>query len=162
MEVVGQLELQNAADQSKADTMRKRMISLEDALEIEKREKENVIREIVHLQELLKEKDRQIEEDARSLEVLRETLSQEQADRESLGEEARLKLQKHADSERELHLKVKQLNGEVERWKREVDLHVEAEAVRLMETKPEEQQTATQPLPQQGQPTPAQGRKQLL
>lgn len=125
-----------------------KVAELERILEDEKLEKQSVIEEIVNLQEELKRKDEEIQNAAENLQSTQEALSKEQAERETLGEEARMKIQELEASEKKLVLKNKELSREVERWKKEVDLHVEAES-RLMENRSEDTEVTTeQPQPQ--------------
>ena len=135
-----------------------KVAELERILEDEKLEKQNVIQEIVNLQEELKRKDEEIQNAAENLQSTQEALSKEQAERETLGEEARMKIQELEASEKKLVLKNKELSREVERWKKEVDLHVEAES-RLMENRSEDTEVTTeQPQPQgAGEQTPTSG-----
>lgn len=135
-----------------------KVAELERILEDEKLEKQSVIEEIVNLQEELKRKDEEIQNAAENLQSTQEALSKEQAERETLGEEARMKIQELEASEKKLVLKNKELSREVERWKKEVDLHVEAES-RLMENRSEDTEVTTeQPQPQvAGEQTPTSG-----
>lgn len=135
-----------------------KVAELERILEDEKLEKQSVIEEIVNLQEELKRKDEEIQNAAENLQSTQEALSKEQAERETLGEEARMKIQELEASEKKLVLKNKELSREVERWKKEVDLHVEAES-RLMENRSEDTEVTTeQPQPQAaGEQTPISG-----
>ena len=135
-----------------------KVAELERILEDEKLEKHNVIQEIVNLQGELKRKNEEIQNAAENLQSTQEALSKEQAERETLGEEARMKIQELEASEKKLVLKNKELSREVERWKKEVDLHVEAES-RLMENRSEDTEVTTeQPQPQAaGEQTPTSG-----
>ena len=104
----------------------------------------------------MKKKEEELQNDAENLAAVQDALSKEQADRELLGEQARAKIQEHEANERKLDLKVKELTREVERWKKEVDLHVEAES-RLMENRTEEGEVTAEPHPPPQEQTPAQG-----
>lgn len=125
-----------------------KVAELERILDIEKVEKENVIQEILNLQEQLKKKDGEIKNAEENLQSTQEALSKEQEERERLGEQARTKIQELEASEKKVVLKNKELTREVERWKKEVDLHVEAQS-RLMENRSENTEVTTeQPKPQ--------------
>ena len=137
--------------QQMVEELLQKLASLERNLEVEKGEKESIIHEIVNLQEILKKKEEKLNMCEENLKETQDALTNEQADREALGEQAREKLQEHIDNERKLDLKVKELTREVERWKKEVDLHVENES-RLMENRTEEERTP----PEQPQPKPEQ------
>lgn len=154
------MELQQtglAQSQLIVEDLLQKVASLERNLEVEKGEKETIIHEIVNLQAVLRKRDEEINVYAESLKATQDALTREQADRETLGEQARQKLQEHEDNKRKLDLKIKELTGEVERWKKEVDLHVEAES-RLMENRTEEEvPSSEQPQPQQPEPQPPPG-----
>ena len=124
---------------------------LERNLENEKKEKENAIHEILNLNMDLKKKDDEIGMYVEDLKALQDALTKEETDRETLGEEARQKLQEHRENERKLVLKVKEMEREVERWKKEVDLHVEAEA-KLMENRGEETEASPEKPQEQQSP----------
>lgn len=147
---------QDAQSQLVVQNLLEKVAYLENTLKDEKLEKENVIQEIVNLQDVLKNKEEEIHNAEENLASLQDALSKEQDDRELLGEKARAKLQEHEAKERELDLKVKELNGEVERWKKEVDMHVEAES-RLMENRPAEGEVTVEPPPRLQEQTPPQG-----
>lgn len=149
---------QDAESQLVVRNLLEKVAYLEKTFEVEKLEKENIIHEIINLQEVLRNKEEELQNAAENLEAIQEALSKEQGDREILGEDARAKLQEHEANERKLDMKVKQLTREVERWKQEVDLHVEAES-RLMENRGSEEGEipVEPPQPLQEQQTPAQG-----
>lgn len=149
---------QDAESQLVVQNLLEKVAYLEKTFEVEKLEKENIIHEIINLQEVLRNKEEELQNAAENLEAIQEALSKEQGDREILGEDARAKLQEHEANERKLDMKVKQLTREVERWKQEVDLHVEAES-RLMENRGSEEGEipVEPPQPLQEQQTPAQG-----
>lgn len=144
---------QDTQSQLVVQNLLEKVTSLEKTLKDEKLEKENIIHELVNLQEELKKKEEELQHAAENLAAVQDALSKEQADRELLGDQARAKLQEHEANERKLDLKVKELNREVERWKKEVDLHVEAES-RLMENRTEEVTVEPHPPPQEPTPTP--------
>ena len=154
------LELQKTDDaqsQLIVEDLIGKVASLERELEVEKQEKESVIHEILKLQAVLKKKDDEISVHAENLKATQDALTSEQAEREILGEQARQKLQEHKENEQKLDLKIKELTREVERWKKEVDLHVEAES-RLMENRTEEAvPSSEQPQPKQEQQQPPPG-----
>ena len=152
---------QDAQSQLIVQNLLEKVAYLENTLKDEKFEKENVIQEIVNLQDVLKNKEEELSNATENLATLQDALSKEQDDRELLGKEARAKLQVHQAKERELDLKVKELSGEVERWKKEVDMHVEAES-RLMENRPAEGEATVEPPPRPQEQTPPQGTVKIL
>ena len=110
--------------------------SLERDLDVAKGEKESIIHEMFHLQEVLEKKEEEMQMCEENLKAAQDALSNEKADREALGKQARQKLQEHEENEHKLALKVKKLTREVKRWKKEVDMHVEAENRKEEESTP--------------------------
>lgn len=147
------VELQ-MADQAQSQLIIEELLGkvafLQRNLEDEKKDKENVIHEILNLKRDLEKKDNEIGMYVEDLKATQDALTKEQNDRETLGEEARQKLQEHHENEQKLVVKVKEMEREVERWKKEVDLHVEAEA-KLMENRSEEAEASPEK-PQEQQP----------
>lgn len=156
-----QMELQkadHAQSQLIVEELLGKVASLERNLEVEKKEKESIIHEILNLQVDLRKKEGEMDIYKETLKVTEGALTKEQNERELLGEQARQRLQECQENEKKLDLKVKELTAEVERWKKEVDLHVEAEA-RLMENRSQEEVASSeQAKPENNQqPSPAPG-----
>ncbi|KAK3702894.1 hypothetical protein QZH41_014158 [Actinostola sp. cb2023] len=116
-----------------------RLTEMEEMFQNEKAEKHNLIEEIMNLQEQMKTYEQENNIKDEEVGKVREMLTQEQDEKDRLGEMAREKIQ-------ELEETVKHLKEEVERWKKEVDIHVEAEA-RIMGSRQDttEQQQQTSP-----------------
>lgn len=115
-----------------------RLAEMEKMFNNEKKEKHNLIEEIVNLQGQLRTQEQETASKEEELGNLRELLTHEQDERDKLGEMARNKIQG-------LEEQVSHLNGEVERWKTEVDMHVEAEAKMIGSkdgTREQQQQTS--------------------
>lgn len=144
----------HAQSQLLLDDLLGKVASLERNLEMEKKEKERIIHEMLSLQADLRSKEDDFNCYAENLREAQEALFNEQREREILGEQARLKLQERKENEHKLSLRVKELEREVDRWKKEVDLHVEAES-KLMESKASSEDTKPQNNPQPTSPTPA-------
>lgn len=111
-----QLQKQLENLQSELETKDTKLINMEEVFATEKSEKECLVQEIVNLQ------NGKIQLEKVSAELLTE-----RKEREKLGEEARDKILQHEENERELERKVKILKEEICRWKKEVNMYVEAE-----------------------------------
>lgn len=116
-----------------------RLAELEEMFQNEKAEKHNLIVEIMNLQEQLKVWEEEKDIKNKEIEELKLSLAQEQHERDNLGEDARKKICELEDTN-------KKLSDEVDRWKKEVDMHVEAESKLIgssetPETRDQQQQT---------------------
>lgn len=98
-----------------------RLTEIEEMFNNEKREKHNLIEEIMNLQEQLRTHEQEKAVRDGDNDQFKELLAREQEERDKLGEMARDRIQA-------LEQEVRHLKDEVERWKKEVDMHVEAEA----------------------------------
>lgn len=111
-----QLQAQLENLQSELETKDTRLINMERAFATEKNEKECLVREILNLQNGQREFDE-----------VSSALTDERKERLKLGEEARGKILQHEEQERELKRKIVKLEDEICRWKKEVNMYVEAE-----------------------------------
>lgn len=159
-----QMELQkadHAQSQLIVEELLGKVASLERNLEVEKKEKESIIHEILNLQVDLRKKEDEMDIYKETLKVTEGALTKEQNERELLGEQARQRLQECQENEKKLDLKVKELTAEVERWKKEVDLHVEAEA-RLMENRSQEEVASSEQAKPENNQQPSPGNLTVL
>ena len=131
-----------------------KLVEVERDLQTEKYEKDTINQELKGVKEKLRESNLKLQEGS-------ELLLMERVKVSSLEHNARQMMQDRFDSEEELKGRIQKLGEEVERWKKEVGMHVEAQVKLIGASSPDQQEAAQGRAGAHPQPAPNAGMKRL-